>query len=419
MSISGPARVLLLNVPVILALAACQNRSIGGPNVGDTSPEIGGFPQAVEPLDGCTGEELEDFDLCGPGECTPEGYVPWSEGSPGAPEFTWTMPCNPDGYKVQLRPTVAETLLADESLTPFDPAINGPRRSWHPDVDLEPATTYVYWIQAYLTEGATNSSPVLFWTGPLCEGVPTEAPTLDRPKDGWVWSVTEAQASSPGMGITFRWYYPKASCLVNFDVEMATDAAFTHNVIAVPVTDPDEHVAVFVGEMMLCRTYYWHVRAHAEAGPGPWSPTWSFFLEANQGDGMEHSCFDIRPIEAVAREDLACRLGPSTNFGILTYVPAGEAHPVGGLSAARTHVWLSDILCYVPRERVEFESDPPFPPGSDVGDLLSILPDPATPTVPVTACAPTMNQPDCLATGGTWVPGSLGTVPIPGHCDCP
>jgi len=418
--------LLLLTLPA-LALAACQTRSLAEqPGGGDTHQDIGEQPQAVVPAiptDLCTGWDFESADPCDPGECIPDEYeiVPWSEASPGAPEFSWTYPCNPDGYRVKLY-EMGLTLddpfveLAADEITGFDPSVGGPRRSWQPGVDLEPATAYAYSLEPYRSGESPSSTTgsTHFWTGPFCETVPTEAPTLSEPEDGHVITVTQPETS--GLG-GFAWDYPEMPCLVTFEAEIATDQAFTSNVLPFHTPSPVQHYGGVFDALEWCRTYYWRVRATTDAGQGPWSETRSVRIEPTEGMS---ACFQWLPIEAVATENLSCRVGPGTIYGISTYVAAGERHPIEGRNADGTWLKLRDLVCYLNRELVAVEvAGTPFPFGPDVGSLMSIVPDPPTPTAPAATCRRTLNQPDCVAAGGTWVPAIIGAAVVPAHCDCP
>jgi hypothetical protein len=110
-------------------------------------------------------------------------------------------------------------------------------------------------------------------------------------------------------------------------------------------------------------------------------------------------------------------VGPGTAYAKVAYLAAGETHPVDGRNASGTHVRIADLGCYVPRELVELESEEPFP-GADVGDLLSVLPDPPLPTVTPTeeprspVCYPTMSWAQCTAGGLKYDTGK-------NRCMCP
>jgi len=427
MPTSSFRRTLLMALPLLLLLTACQVQMLQQqPDAGDTNPGLEQQPPAAQPAiptDRCTGYDFETADPCDPGECTPDEYeiVPWSEASPGAPEFTWTYPCNPDGYRVTLYemgltqddPFVE---LGSDEITDFDPSVGGPRRSWQPGVDLEPATAYAYALEPYRSSESPSgtSGSTHFWTGPFCLNVPTDAPTLTGPEDGHVITVTQAQTS--GLG-GFAWKYPDAPCLVTFEAEISSNAAFASSVLPIHTASPAQRYGGVFDALEWCRTYYWHVRATTDAGQGPWSETRSVRIEPTEGMS---ACFQLLPIDAVATENLSCRIGPGTIYGISTYLAAGERHPVEGRNADGSWVMLADLRCYVKRILVELHEDGTLlPPDADLGDRLALLTDPPTPAAPVTACKPTMNQPECLAAGGSWECVKVAGLPDSCKCDCP
>jgi hypothetical protein len=130
-------RVLLLAVPLTLVLAGCnlgQGKSVAGPDLGQANPAVGEAPPAVEPAtvisNRCTVDQLMATLPC-QGEdagsvCAPDASaaIPWNGSSTDAPQLTWTYPCNPDGYRVELR--WGDTKLASAEITAVDPNVGGP-----------------------------------------------------------------------------------------------------------------------------------------------------------------------------------------------------------------------------------------------------------------------------------------------------
>ena len=206
-------------------------------------------------------------------------------------------------------------------------------------------------------------------------------------------------------------------CLTRSEGQVSTDSTFATGVVPILTSSPLEVTRGAVGGAVeWCHTYYWRVRSHAGAVTGPWSETYSFKIAPPEG---RDTCLQAK-IEAIATTNATCRLGPGTAYGISSYVPAGESHPVEGRNADGTWLKLQDLGCYIYRGLLALEvGGTPFPGGADVSDLMSVLPDPPLPTeTPLPVCKSTMGQDECdshtAASGITRIAGVS-----PGTCDCP
>jgi hypothetical protein len=102
-------RALLVIVPLALVLAGCDGGKAkpGVPaDLGDTNPEAGEAPAAVEPASHCTTDQL--VAPCQGGDddsgCSPQDGQLFEVHPPGmdAPELTWSYPCVPDKFWVYL-----------------------------------------------------------------------------------------------------------------------------------------------------------------------------------------------------------------------------------------------------------------------------------------------------------------------------
>jgi len=470
-------RTLLLTVLLTLTLAACQNQSVAGPDTGDTGLEVGeqalvGQPASIH----CTSEQLEAVAPCqgeGAGSvCTPENntVVEWNPESQvvqyvHAPELTWTYPCSPDGYDVELLGEGGGAFQHSSTDNTYNPPeADGPAWSWLPGMSLwDSGHRYAYTVRAWLqgdTEWSTDrvwseKGVIVFYTGPFCVDL-SAPPQLVWPSDGAGFREAEQSQEGfspealgwagedcpdpnqpgfnrpelPGVPIDchsyvlrsgFTWEYPSNWCLTRSERQVSTDSTFATGVMPILTSSPmDVTYGAVGGTVEWCHTYYWRVRAYAGAVRGPWSEVFSFRIAP---PGGWEECYTFgRAIEAVATQNARCRVGPSTAYGVATYVAAGERHPVEGRNADGTWFKIQDLGCYISGGLLTFEQQStPFPGGADVSDLMSslpILPDPPLPTQPPEeepVCSSTLSQTECAAAGGTWHGGGVR----PPWCQCP
>jgi len=216
----------------------------------------------------------------------------------------------------------------------------------------------------------------------------------------------------------FQWH-SRSVCKIAYEGQVSADSTFATGVVPIRTSFPTDSFGGWVEDLVEgCHTYYWRVREVIADTQGPWSAAGSFRIVP---PGGESECGILQAsIEAVATQNATCRLGPGTAYGISSYVPAGESHPVEGRNADGTWLKLQDLGCYIYRGLLALEvGGTPFPGGADVSDLMSVLPDPPLPTETpaegshVPACSSTLSQAECGPAGGTWV---VGAVP---YCKCP
>ncbi|HET7009751.1 MAG TPA: hypothetical protein VFI11_03160 [Anaerolineales bacterium] len=443
---SSVRRFLTLLAPLVLVLAACQ---------GGSEQTLGELPTPVAVSNGCAAADLQVRACSGEdagAECailaevrsgnTPEEifFVPWPTfggQAVDAPEVTWTYPCNPDGYYLSLMDAPHSEppsyLVPGTAITAYDPDLGGPVRSWMPDVQLtKPANRYVYNIVPFLTgdTGTSAGGRKEFWTGPLCTEPDISGQIwLWEPQDGEVLTTPSGDHAEP---IPFSWIYPVDPvihpCLEQFEARVSPDESFQTGVIPISTSAPMARNGTLAWEdLEPCRTYYWQVRVGTTAGFKPfWSEPFTFRILP---EGGEEQCpqVDVGPSlgapEAIVDKNAACRFGPSTLYGIASYVSAGERHPVEGRNAAGTWLKLKDLGCYVLGELLHLERDGTPVPDSDSDDLtlaLAVLPDPPLPTESSLVCTSTLGPGECADAGGTY---EYLTSPTGGpagqRCNCP
>ena len=420
MSALSLRRSLLLVVPLALLLAGCNagQSKLGVPaGLGDTNPGIEQPAGLVEAHPSCP--DIDEPPCPDDTGCQPslEEIVAPGVGA----DFSWTHDCQLDGYSLNL-------FRYESGVDPiYWTAVPGSARSFHLASGLSRGTYYWTirgsWLgtpTAYHQDGRYEGDEAStgFVVGSLCEEPEQIAPPYNGDPVYTLW-----MPDSPHE-VFFHWSYDfVADCLPDrFEGQIAEDSGFTTNVMElVPVLRISQ--SVFSEPLYRCDTYYWRVRGMLNEEPGPWSETWVFSV------GPEEDCqgpvMPIGAVEAVAIQDSACRIGPSTIYGIAGYAEAGERRMIVGRNA--DGAWYKTIEgCYVHSRllRVELVQGTPFPQGADVGDLMSLIPevpDPPTPTVPTTECKATLAQGQCSAAGGMWVCATkCGTTCTEScTCDCP
>jgi hypothetical protein len=155
-----------------LVLAACGGGA-GKPGVpaglGDTNPAAGEVPAAVEPASHCTTDQLVAPCQGGDGSsgCSPwEGQIffLYPYGKMSAPKLTWSYPCVPDKFWVELHGP-PDWQLPSAEITP-ESGVSGLTFSWQPDFMIEyPGYAYEYDLIAYESGVWSEWGSIIFWTG--------------------------------------------------------------------------------------------------------------------------------------------------------------------------------------------------------------------------------------------------------------
>ena len=119
------------------------------------------------------------------------------------------------------------------------------------------------WPLVALSRGGGGGSPI-----PVCQQAEQLGmPVLVTPDDGSNVEIA---------GLTFHWVYNPAGCLPNsFEIQVSQTAGFsTHS--GAYLAASETHWSPQVG-MNAATIYYWRMRAAVADGPGPFSPTFSFY----------------------------------------------------------------------------------------------------------------------------------------------
>lgn len=129
---------------------------------------------------------------------------------------------------------------------------------------LAHGTAYVWRVRA------ENAGGVGAWSQPrhfTTVAPPPGAPVLRLPQDG-----TEAPATE----VTLQW--DAAAGATHYEVEVATDAAFTATVLHAEGLPEAQYVAA---GLLRGTTYHWRVRAVGAGGTGAWSDAFHFRVQAS------------------------------------------------------------------------------------------------------------------------------------------
>ncbi|OGO48544.1 MAG: hypothetical protein A2Z30_02350 [Chloroflexi bacterium RBG_16_64_43] len=227
---------LLAGLMVIsLVLTSC----LGGTRTTTCSPESLNPPLLMSPMDFSVVSEL----------------------APGL-SWTYTGTCAPSSYRVDI---ASDSSFADTSL---GGSSAGAATSFTSSTPLTPGQEY-WWRVAAVSGSNTGpySSPMRFYTGPLCDAAALTAPGLDSPADGA--PVTENRP-------TLQWSYPGAGCLPpSYRVDLATDASFADTSLSGGTGNPSMRRTPG-SDLADCTTYFWRVAGSANSNLGPYSATRSF-----------------------------------------------------------------------------------------------------------------------------------------------
>ncbi len=181
-----------------------------------------------------------------------------------APALSWSYSgtCAPSSYKVEV---ASDSKFGDVSL---GGSAAGTAKSFTPGTPLAPG--HEYWWRVAAVSGnnvGPYSSPMRFYTGPLCNAAALTAPNLDSPADGA--PVTENRP-------TLQWSYPGTGCLPpSYRVDLSTDASFADTSLSGGTGNPSMRRTPG-SDLADCTTYFWRVAGAVDSTLGPYSATRSF-----------------------------------------------------------------------------------------------------------------------------------------------
>ncbi|HEY1040508.1 MAG TPA: zinc-dependent metalloprotease family protein [Bacteroidia bacterium] len=213
---------------------------------------------------------------------------------------TFSATGNPAGTSVTFNPTTATT-----GGTPVTMTING--------LTSAMAGTYTMVVTGTATSVTKTTSVFMNIQNPN-----PGATTLSAPANGATGvtsSATLSWAAVSGFGMLY-------------DVEVATDAAFTN--IITSVTDISTTSYVAAG-LLSSTTYYWHVNTHSSCGTGTFSSTFSFTTS---------SCSNT----ASANVPVAITTsGTPTITSTLNIPISGTISDINVVDLVGTHSWINDL----------------------------------------------------------------------------
>ncbi|HEY69254.1 MAG TPA: hypothetical protein G4O08_01595 [Anaerolineae bacterium] len=339
-------------------------------------------------------------DLCPTLVCPPTGLIAPEPTGPGGyeivgsltPTLQWNYPtyCEPEGFVIHLEPEY------DLSSAPLQGGF-GLTDSWTPGAALEPATQY-WWDVAAISVPALGpfGEKNTFFTGPEC----TPSDTLGPPE-----LVSPADGSQ--IHETYAWLHFNAGSSVGcipdgYVADLQTDPNFGGTNLLQTFMFPATNI--ITDPLQDCTEHFWRIAAIQDGVTGPWSETWSFLTNA-AGNCAVSMLPDLPAARALL--DLACYRGPDPGlYGIVGYLQEGESAHILAQNSPGTW-WVIQAPegtgvnhCYVPKANVE-----------TIGDVSGV-PGQSDPLI----CSADLNQPDCIAAGGTWVPNF--SRPSASYCDC-
>jgi hypothetical protein len=201
-------------------------------------------------------------------------------------EFEFSADVSPDNLKLAANPSASSTVTVNLlSTVAQEVHLSGEWVGTAPDVSVSlsenhgtpPFTATLTFTKGPAAESGTFRYRLTVYGGGLVRTkeillnvvVPPAAPTPILPESGSCLETTTP---------TFDWSdVPGAT---SYQLELATDNAFARVVLT--KSSAESSVALSTAEALSYGTlYYWRVRGVNEAGPGRWSPVWSFTAKMN------------------------------------------------------------------------------------------------------------------------------------------
>lgn len=210
-------------------------------------------------------------------------------------ELRWSYPeeyCNPQNFEIYVSENVGFGFFEGEpTFETF--TVDGATRQVTP-TGLEPGLEYRWRVRAYSAvlydaraEAEAEFSPEgeygpysetwNFFTGPVCHVASLIAPEQVSPEDGV--TVTTTQPS-------FEWSYPDACVPDFYIIHLSTDPSFSDPSLNGVTSRPSTRWGVG-RDLEPCTWYFWRVFASVDDVPGPFSPTWSFFVPPMSTPGAD------------------------------------------------------------------------------------------------------------------------------------
>lgn len=418
-------------IPTWVTLNVNEFPDFSGPNLvattAGTSPHIGQIPMGA--LDNCTRYYWrvrgENADGAGPwsptwtyrtdfaGDCAPPPICDTAALSapllsyPGffeivdelIPTLSWHYndTCTPEGYRIDIG--LYQGAYAEA--TTISGGTGNPSTLWAPAEALQPATRYEWRVAGI--NGTTlgpYSASIPFWTGPVCATALMPAPAQTEPADGSVVNTLTP---------VLRWTYPGGCIPQGTTMELDTDPSFPGPNLGASFAFP--HSGQVPEELDNCTEYFWRVRGDNSDGSGPFSPTWSFFVN------LDGSCAGMDSEEGVmgrATRDLNCRAGDATAFVETGFFGLNDTASVVGKNQAETWLLVNKRLgggnCWVSAPYVELLNNaslagvpivasPPLPATSTPFQVTSVVASVSPPTFQGT-CPYTFNFTAAITTNG-------------------
>jgi hypothetical protein len=388
-----PSRLLWITFALaLLVLPACERRQFAAevPEEALAAIPAPAIQESVSLLD-CI---IHPGDIC----AADPGCVPNHTITDLTPTFSWTYHCTPDAYKVIVTKPGAWYPVFVAVVDEYDAAVDGPRRSWTPDHQLDPGSHYRWTVRPLISSDGIESPTSAFaefWTGPRCDPATMQAPDLSTPFHG-------ESIDTPGSPVQLRWEWLQNDCIPDgYEPQLSTHANFSDLVPLDYETGwPQTHA--YTQEVLEdCQRYYWRVRAISLGVNGPFSDTRTFTVSLDDWN----TCLNVFPSFELLQK-ATCRLGYGTDYPPIRYFGIGETLEITGRNRQMTWLKLGD--CWVAAslgkvlgelELVPVLSSPPLP----------------TPTPSPLVCTSQLNRGDCKDAGGEWTETVAGQP----YCACP